>query len=67
VRRLIVPALAGIGAALLILAIVAGTGQFFGQAPGIPWSCGDTRFVDTVPTGRAVVGAAVSAPPGCGK
>jgi hypothetical protein len=53
--------------ALLILTMVAGAGQVFGQAPGIPWSCDDTRFVDTVPTGRAVVGAAVSAPPGCGQ
>jgi hypothetical protein len=67
VRRLIVPSLAGVGVALLILTMVAGAGQVFGQAPGIPWSCDDTRFVDTVPTGRAVVGAAVSAPPGCGQ
>jgi len=67
VRRLIVPALAGIGVALVILAAVAGAGRLFGREPGIPWSCGDTRFVDTVPTGRAVVGAAVGAPPGCGQ
>jgi hypothetical protein len=63
---LIVPALAGIGVALVILVVIAGAGRLFGREPGIPWSCDDTRFVDTVPTGRAVVGAAVSAPPGCG-
>jgi hypothetical protein len=66
VRRLIAPAVAGIVAALLVVGIIVGAGRYVGHEPGIPWSCDDTRFVDTVPTGRAVVGAAVSAPPGCG-
>jgi hypothetical protein len=66
VRRLIVPTVAGIAVALVMVAIMLGAGRVFGQEAAVPWSCDDTRFVDTVPTGRAVVGAALSAPPGCG-
>ena len=65
-RRLIVPSVAGILLTLAVLAVIAGVGRLGGQTQSVPWSCDDTRFVDTVPTGRAVVGAAVSAPPGCG-
>jgi hypothetical protein len=66
VQRLILPTVAGIGVALLVIVAMLMAGRQFGHEPGIPWSCDDTRYVDTVPTGRAVVGAAVSAPPGCG-
>lgn len=65
-RRLVVAAVLGVGLTLAILALVLGAGRAFGRLPGIPWSCDDTRYVDTVPTGRGVVGPAVSAPPGCG-
>ena len=65
-RRLLVPTVLGIGATVLLVISIVGTGRLVGREPGIPWSCDDTRFVDTVPTGRGVVGPAVSAPPGCG-
>jgi len=58
--------MAGIFLSLAILAVIAGIGRVGGQVQSIPWSCDDTRYVDTVPTGRSVVGAAVSASPGCG-
>ena len=65
-RALVVPTVLGIGAAVLVIVLLVGAGRLIGRAPGIPWSCDDTRYVDTVPTGRGVVGPAVSAPPGCG-
>lgn len=65
-RRLLVPTVLGIGATVLLVISIVGAGRLVGREPGIPWSCDDTRFVDTVPTGRGVVGPAVSAPPGCG-
>ena len=55
-----------IGLVVLVLALIVGTGRAVGRAPVIPWVCDDTRFVDTVPVGRGVVGPAVSASPGCG-
>jgi hypothetical protein len=65
-RPLLVAAAFGVGLALVTLALVLGAGRAIGHEAGIPWSCDDTRYVDTVPTGRGVVGPAVSAPPGCG-
>jgi hypothetical protein len=65
-RPLLVSAALGVGVTVVILAVVLGAGRAFGHEPGIPWICDDTRYVDTVPTGRGVVGPAVSAPPGCG-
>ena len=51
---------------MLVLVLIVGAGRTLDREPAIPWSCDDTRFVDTVPAGRGVVGPAVSAPPGCG-
>jgi hypothetical protein len=65
-RPLVVPSVLGIGLTVLVLVLLVGAGQIFGHEPGIPWVCDDTRFVDTVPAGRGVVGPALSAPPGCG-
>lgn len=65
-RPLVAPSVLGIGLTVLLLALLVGVGRFLGHEPGIPWVCDDTRFVDTVPAGRAVVGAALSASPGCG-
>jgi hypothetical protein len=65
-RVLLVPSVVGVGAAVLVLVILLGVGHLVGRGPVIPWSCDDTRYVDTVPTGRGVVGPSVSAPPGCG-
>jgi hypothetical protein len=65
-RALVVPTVLGVGLAVLVLALILSTGRMLGREPGIPWSCDDTRYVDTVPTGRGVAGPAVSAPPGCG-
>ena len=64
--RLLIPTVLGLGLTLLVLASILGAGRIVGREPGIPWSCDDTRWNDTVPTGRSVVGPAVSAPPGCG-
>ena len=49
--------------AVLLLLIVAG--RAFGHEPGAAWVCGDTRYTQLVPRGRAIVGAPVSPPPGC--
>ena len=65
-RALAVPSLLGVGVTVLLLLLLVGAGRFVGREPTIPWSCDDTRYIDTVPTGRGVVGPAVSAPPGCG-
>jgi hypothetical protein len=65
-RPLITYAGLGIGVTILLLVIILGVGRVVGREPSVPWSCDDTRFNDTVPTGRGVVGPAVSAPPGCG-
>jgi hypothetical protein len=65
-RNLLAPTALGIGATVLVLLIAVGAGRLVARAPVIPWVCDDTRFVDTVPIGRGVVGPAVSAPPGCG-
>jgi hypothetical protein len=65
VRRLL-PALAGVLVTAVIVSVILAVGRSYGRPPSIPWSCDDTRYVETVPTGRAVVGAAVSAPPSCG-
>jgi hypothetical protein len=65
-RPLPLTALAGlIGAGVVVLAVAA-LGVVWGREPGPPWVCDDTRYVDTVPLGRAVVGPSVAAPPGCG-
>ena len=65
-RALLLPTLLGLAAvgALLLLFVVLG--RVAGRPPSIPWVCDGTRYVDTVPVGRGVVGASVSAPPGCG-
>lgn len=55
----------GIGLTILVLVVILGAGRVASRQPSVPWSCDDTRFNDTVPTGRGVVGPAVSAPPGC--
>ena len=65
-RPLVLPAVLGVGVTVVLLLLIVGAGRLFGHEPGIPWSCDDTRYVDTVPAGRGVVGPAVSAPPGCG-
>jgi hypothetical protein len=65
-RPLLVPTVLGIGLTVLLLVLLVGAGRLLDREPVIPWVCDDTRFVDTVPTGRGVVGPAVSAPPGCG-
>jgi hypothetical protein len=65
-RPLLLPTLLGLGLTVVVLVLLIGTGRVLNREPGIPWSCDDTRYVDTVPTGRGVVGPAVSAPPGCG-
>jgi hypothetical protein len=65
-RPLVLPTVLGVGLTVLLLVLLIGAGWLFGHEPGIPWVCDDTRFVDTVPVGRGVVGPAVSAPPGCG-
>ena len=65
-RDLLAPTVLGIGLAVLVVVLIVGTGRALGREPVIPWVCDDTRYVDTVPVGRGVVGPAVSAPPGCG-
>ena len=65
-RALLVPTVLGIGLTVLVVALIVGAGRAVGREPVIPWVCDDTRFVDTVPVGRGVVGPAVSASPGCG-
>ena len=65
-RGLLVPSALGIGVTMLVFVLIVGAGRMVGREPAIPWVCDDTRFVDTVPVGRGVVGPAVSAPPGCG-
>lgn len=56
----------GVGVAAAIVATFWLLGMSFGREPSPPWVCDDTRYVDTVPAGRGVVGPAVSASPGCG-
>jgi len=56
----------GAGLSLALLVLVVAGGRLLGREPAIPWVCDDTRHVATVPVGRAVVGPAVSAAPGCG-
>ncbi len=65
-RGLLAPTVLGIGLTMLVVLLIVGAGRMVGREPAIPWVCDDTRFVDTVPVGRGVVGPAVSAPPGCG-
>lgn len=65
-RGFLVPSALGIGLTVLVVVLVVGAGRLLGRDPVIPWVCDDTRYVDTVPVGRGVVGPAVSAPPGCG-
>lgn len=62
----LVPTTLGVGLTVLLIVMIVGAGRAIGREPAIPWVCDDTRFVDTVPVGRSVVGPAVSAPPGCG-
>ena len=64
--RLLLPTGLGLAAAATLVLLFAALGQVAGRQPGPAWVCDDTRYVDTVPAGRAVVGPAVSAPPGCG-
>lgn len=64
---ILVPTLLGLISAAAIVLVFVGLGQVIGRDRGIPWICDDTRYVDTVPVGRGVVGPAVSAPPGCGR
>jgi hypothetical protein len=66
VRPIFLPTLLGLAIVAVILLLFAFLGWAFGRPPGPPWVCDDTRYVDIVPVGRAVVGPAVSAPPGCG-
>lgn len=66
VRHLAGPTLLGVALALAVLGGLLAVGRLVGREPAIPWVCEDTRHVDTVPRGRAVVGPSVSAPPGCG-
>ena len=66
-RRLLVPPLLGAAATAALVILFAALGWLAGREPGVPWVCDDTRYVDTVPAGGAVVGPAVSAPPGCGQ
>ena len=65
-RGLLAPSVLGIGLTVLVLVLIVAAGRVVGRTPAIPWVCDDTRYVDTVPVGRGVVGPAVSAPPGCG-
>jgi hypothetical protein len=65
-RALLIPSVLGVGLTVLVLVLIIGAGRMLDREPAIPWSCDDTRFVNTVPAGRGVVGPAVSAPPGCG-
>ena len=65
-RDYLVSSILGVGLTVLVFVLIVGVGRAVGREPAIPWVCDDTRFVDTVPVGRGVVGPAVSAPPGCG-
>ena len=65
-RDILVPLVVGVGVTVLVLVLIVGAGRAVGREPVIPWVCDDTRFVDTVPVGRGVVGPTVSAPPGGG-
>jgi hypothetical protein len=65
-RAFLLPAALGAALTVLVLAATLGFGRALNREPAVPWSCDDTRFVDTVPVGRGVVGPAVAAPPGCG-
>ena len=65
-RGLLAPSVLGIGLTVLVVVLIVAAGRAVGREPAIPWVCDDTRYVDTVPVGRGVVGPAVSAPPGCG-
>ena len=65
-RPLVTFASLGIGLTILVLVVILGAGRAVNRPPSVPWSCDDTRFNETVPVGRSVVGPAVSAPPGCG-
>jgi hypothetical protein len=65
-RDLLVLTALGIGVTILLLLAIVGVGRYVARAPVIPWVCDDTRYVDTVPVGRGVVGPSVSASPGCG-
>ena len=64
---LLLPTLLGLAAVGALLLLFVALGRVAGREPSIPWVCDDTRYVDTVPVGRGVVGPAVSAPPGCGR
>ena len=65
-RQVAWPTVLALAALVGLLLFFASLGRAFGRPPAIPWVCDDTRYVDTVPIGRAVVGPAVAAPPGCG-
>ena len=64
--RLLVPTVIGLAATSALLLLFFLLGEAGGRVYGPPWVCDDTRYVDTVPAGRAVVGPALSAAPGCG-
>lgn len=64
--RLLLPTVIGVSATGALVLLLFLLGQVGGRVYGAPWVCDDTRYVDTVPAGRAVVGPALSAPPGCG-
>jgi hypothetical protein len=65
-RSLVLLTLLGAGVTIAVLLATVGAGRLLGRVAPIPWVCDDTRYVDTVPAGRGVVGPAVSAAPGCG-
>jgi hypothetical protein len=65
-RTTLLTTLAGLIGAAAVVGTTAAFGLVLGRAPAPAWVCDDTRYVDTVPLGRAVVGPSVAAPPGCG-
>jgi hypothetical protein len=65
-RPFLLPTVLGAGLTVALVVAIVVAGRLVGHVPPIPWVCDDTRYVATVPTGRAVVGPAVSASPGCG-
>jgi hypothetical protein len=63
---LVGPIVAGLLLVAVIGLAIGGLGLVLGRPSEPAWVCDDTRYVDTVPTGRNVAGPPVSAVPGCG-